>query len=142
MLVLMHIWGAYAFVFLFLFSSVLSAYSLAKKREALARLSAWSYLASFAVLLVPYFGAFVLKAAIVSQGPAAALPHLEKHHNMSKFVLTGIILMAVGSGIVLRRYRDKALPAWFLPNMLFLAVMVMTFIVRSLVNAAKLGAYL
>ncbi len=142
MLKILHIWGSYAFIGLFLFSVMLSAYSLAKKREDLARFSAWSFLACFVLLLLPYFGAFALKTTIISQGPAVAAPILEKHHNMSKFVLTGVILMAVSSGIALQRFKDKPLPNWFLPNMLFLSFMVLAFIMRSLANAYRLAANL
>lgn len=142
MLKSLHIWGAYAFVALFLFSVVLGAYSLAKRREDLTRLSAWGFLVSFIVLLGPYFGALVMKIDILSQHPGAPIPTLEKHHNMSKFVFTGVTLMAVATGVVLQRFKDKPLPNWFLPNMLFLSFMVIGFIMRSLISAYRLGAVL
>ena len=58
----------------------------------------------------------------------------EKHHRMSKFVLTGFVLISAACGVVLLKFRDQPYPSWFSPNLLFISFMLIFFLLRSLIT--------
>jgi hypothetical protein len=60
---------------------------------------------------------------------------------MAKFVFTGMTLITAASLTVLVKFRKQRFPGWFLPNMLFIAVMIATFSIRSLVYAYQLNGH-
>lgn len=138
MLKTVHIWGSYLFLLIFLVSCALSILSLVRKRDDLARLSAWSFVISFIVLAVSYACGFTPKAEVLAmaQDPVAKLAN--RHHEMAKFALTGMTLIGAASLTVLYKFRNQPLPVWFLPNLLFLAMMIATFSIRSLVYVYQL----
>lgn len=130
-----HIIGAYLFALSFVSSSILGIVSLLKKSAKLQRFCAWGFIVSFALLIVPYFIGFGLKELALAHTFEGGARVIEKHHNMSKFVLTGSILTFLASTSVLYKYRHEDLPGWFLPNLLFLSWMIVTFLARSLFYA-------
>lgn len=134
----LHLIGSYLFVLSFVCSSTLGIVALVKKHEGLKRLSAWGFILSFGLLVLPYYLGFGLKEQALSGTFESGVRDIEKHHNMSKFVLTGSILTALASMSVLYKYRREALPSWFLPNLLFLAWMIVTFLARSLFYAFRI----
>lgn len=133
-----HIWGSYAFIAIYLLAVVLGVIALVKKNDGLARKSAWVFLGAFVLLALSYFVAFSLKESLLLGADEFVLRILEKHHKMAKFVLTGTILVACASASVLVKYRQEKLPQWFLPNLLFISWMVLTFLIRSLLQAYRL----
>jgi len=138
MLKLIHIWGAYFFVFAFLVTAGLGVLSLVKQDPKLERFTAWAFVACFVFLAIPYFVGFTLKADLISVMQEPGIRLIEKHHSLSKFVLTGCILIAAAAVTVLYKYRQQRFPNWFLPNLLFLSLMVVSFSARSLVSAWRL----
>lgn len=134
----LHLWGSYGFVLVFVTSVALGISAVRRKDTGLERACAWSFLAAFAILLLTYWVAFPLKAEMMLGAPEATLRLLEKHHNMAKFAITGMILISSACATVLYRYREDRFPNWFLPNLLFLSLMVITFLVRTLISAYRL----
>ena len=136
-----HVYGSYLFILVFLVACGLSLLSLLRKRPELERVIAMVFVAAFGVLVIAYACGFGPKAELLTAAsePVARLAH--RHHDMAKFVLTGMSLIAAAALTVLIRYRGQRFPVWFLPNLLFLALMIATFSVRSLVYAYQLDTH-
>lgn len=127
MLKLVHVWGSYLYLLIFLISCGLCGLSIRHKQDAgLERLSAWSFVASFVVLAVAYFCGFTPEAELADRLPQV-VKLATRHHDLAKFALTGMMLVAAASLTVLIRFRKQRFPGWFLPNILFLCLMVMSF---------------
>ena len=135
---LVHIWGAYAFIFIYLCSVLLGIVALIKKSDQLERWAAWGFVFSFVLLSVAYFVAFPIEAEKLLGAAEPFARIIEKHHKMSKFVLTGCILVTSASVSVLYKYRNEKFPNWFLPNLLFISFMVVSFLGRSLAQAYRI----
>ncbi len=141
MLKMIHVSGSYLFLLTFLISCALCVLSLIRKQDPLDRLTAWSFVVSFAVLAVSYACGFQPKADVLAvvQEPVAKLAN--RHHDMAKFALTGMTLIGAASITVLFKFRQQRFPNWFLPNLLFLALMVATFSIRSLVYSFQMEGH-
>ena len=139
MVTFVHIWASYLFLAGFLISCGLGVLALVRKQEGLERLSAWSFVLSFGLLALAYACGFGPEAAL-KQGPAEIARLATRHHEMAKFVLTGMMLIAAASLTVLVKFRAQRFPVWFLPNLLFLSLMIATFSIRSLVYIWQMEA--
>lgn len=140
MLKLLHIWGSYAFIFIFLSTALIGLLSLLRRDAQLQRWSAWGFVFALLALALPYSVGFALKDAFMAEWQAPAIEVMQKHHNLSKFVLTGCILTASAAALVLHKYKNQPFPNWFLPNLLFLSLMIVSFSARSLVSAWRIPA--
>lgn len=132
-----HLLTSYGFAATFLTGTIASLVGL--RRPHLGRWAAWIFVASFVLLLAAYLPGFSLKSALLQQASETGQQVIQRHHDMAKFVLTGCSLITAASLTVLLKYRDQPLPSWFLPNLLFLALTVITFVVRSLVYAYRIA---
>ncbi|HEY9839265.1 MAG TPA: hypothetical protein V6D23_02320 [Candidatus Obscuribacterales bacterium] len=139
MLKLIHIWGSYLFLLSFLIACGLSILSLVRKQPGLERLSAWSFVISFTLLAVSYACGFGPASALTG-GPIQVVKLAGRHHDMAKFVFTGMLLAAASSVTVLAKYRKQRFPSWLLPNLLFLSLMIATFSIRSMVYIWRMDA--
>lgn len=135
---LLHIWGSYAFIFAFLVTAMIGVLSLLRRDQQLERFTAWAFVACLLLLAIPYGVGFSIKAALIADLQAPAIEVVQKHHNLAKFVLTGCMLVAGAALSVLKKYRNQPFPNWFLPNLLFLSMMIVTFSARSLVSAWRI----
>lgn len=132
-----HQIASYGFLFSFLLACCFSILSIRRKEIPLERLSAWTFVVCFVLLCIAYVPGFGLEAAL--KGSPKAISRLaERHHDMAKFVLTGMTLATAASLTVLYKFRGQRFPNWFLPNLLFLAMMIATFSIRSMVYAFQL----
>lgn len=134
-----HLIGAYLFVFCFLMAVLSVILGLIRKQEAWLRRGAWGFIAAFILLGIPYISGFLLKSALLSGADESLRAVVQKHHDLSKFVLTGSILMFGACVALLRKYRPgETLPSWLWPNLLFISWMVLTFIIRSLLHGYRI----
>lgn len=140
MLKTLHTLSSYGFVLVFLVSCGLAAMALRRKEIKYERLSAWSFVAAFGLLALAYGCGFPLEKAMAG-APKAVTALAARHHDMAKFVLTGMTLTTAASLTVLYKFRNQRFPGWFLPNLLFLALTIATFSIRSVVYAFQLDAH-
>lgn len=126
MIKMVHIWGSYLFLLTFLIAFSLGVYSLVRKRADIQNLSAWGFVASFVCLAVAYACGFPSEAALAHHLPEV-IKLASRHHDLAKFALTGMMLNAAASLTVIYKYRGQRFPAWFLPNLLFLSLMIVSF---------------
>jgi MFS family permease len=122
------------FVIVFAVSLGLFAAGVATKTQHLLKWGAWGFLFTLLLFLIAYGTGFPLKQAIVNSSVGIISEAAEKHHRMSKFVLTGFILISAACGVVVLKFRDQPYPSWFSPNLLFIAVMLIFFLLRSLIT--------
>ncbi len=134
----LHVVGAYAFVLAFLGSIVLGIVGLLKKDETYLRRGAVGFIVAFMCLCIPYISGFILQKPLLLSGDEALRAAVKKHHDLSKFVLTGSILMLAACVAMLRKYKDAPLPGWLWPNLLFISWMVATFVIRSLLHGYRI----
>lgn len=127
------------FVIAFSVSLGLFAAGTVTKSQQLLKWGAWGLLGTVLLLLIAYSSGFPLKHAIISASPGLVAEAAEKHHRMSKFVLTGCILIAAACGVVLFRFRSQNYPAWFSANLLFISFMLLFFLLRSLLTGFGIG---
>ncbi len=83
----------------------LTALALRRKEEKYERMSAWSFVLSFVLLALAYVCGFPLEKAIAAPEPVIKLA--TRHHEMAKFVLTGMTLTAAASLTVLYKFRNQ-----------------------------------
>lgn len=134
-----HLVGTYLFVLCFLTAVLSVIFGLVRKQEIWLRRGAWGFIIAFLLLCVPYVSGFFLKDAILSGADENLRAVVQKHHDLSKFVLTGSILMFGICAALLRKYRSgDPLPGWLWPNLLFISWMVITFIIRSLMHGYRI----
>lgn len=126
MLKLVHIWGSYLYLLTFLIATALCGLSLLRRQIWLERLCAWTYVFSFVCLAVAYACGFTPEAELANRLPQV-LRLAQRHHELAKFALTGMILIAGGALAVLFKFRQQRFPSWFLPNTLFLSLMILSF---------------
>jgi membrane protease YdiL (CAAX protease family) len=131
---MLHTIFAALFVIAFAISLGLFAAGAVTKSQRLLTWGTWGFVSTFVLLLVLYSSGFPLKQAILSSHGNLVINAAEKHHRMSKFVLTGCILIAAGCSVVLFKFRTQAYPNWFAPNLLFISLMLIFFLLRSLVT--------
>ena len=112
---------------------IFAAGAALKSRQLLAW-GSWGFLATFAVLAVLYLSGFGLKAHVLASSSELVVKAVEKHHRMSKFVLTGCMLITAACGVVLYRFREEAYPVWFRANILFISLTLLVFVLRSLLT--------
>jgi len=130
----LHTIFAALFVIAFAVSLGLFAAGTVTKSQQLLRWGAWGFLGTFLLLLIAYSTGFPLKQTILSTPAGLITAAAEKHHRMSKFVLTGGILISAACGVVLFRFRTQNYPVWFSPNLLFIGFMLIFFLLRSLLT--------
>jgi hypothetical protein len=113
----------------------LFAAGAALKSRQLLTWGSWGFLTSFGLLSILYFSGFGLKADLLTQAPALVARAVEKHHRVSKFVLTGGILISSACSVVLYRFRkENDYPIWFRANILFISLTLLVFVLRSLLT--------
>lgn len=135
----LHRVSAYLFVLCFLIAVLSVIFGLIRKQESWLRRGAWGFIAAFVLLGVPYGSGFLLKSTALSGADESLRALVQKHHDLSKFVLTGCILMFGACVTLLRKYRPgEPLPSWLWPNLLFISWMVLTFIIRSLMHGYRI----
>lgn len=133
-----HIWGAYAFILSYLLAVLLGILALVRKETRWERWSAWAFIGASAILALSYMAGFPLETQALAGASEPVAKIIEKHHNMAKFVLTGCILVTSASVTVLYKYRKERFPSWFLPNLLFLSLMILSFLGLSLLQAYRI----
>lgn len=136
---LLHQMGAYLFLFVFVAAVGCGIWGLIRKQPTALRWGAWGFVAAFFVLCIPYGSGFVLKSGLWNGADEGFRQLIQKHHDLSKFVLTGSILMFAACAAMLKKYKPgEAFPHWLWPNLLFLSWMVVTFIVRSFTHGYRI----
>lgn len=134
-----HLVGAYLFILCFLVAVLSIILGLVRKQEVWLRRGAWGFIFAFALLCIPYISGFLLKNELLIEADEGLKTLVQKHHDLSKFVLTGSILMFGACVALLRKYRPgESLPGWLWPNLLFISWMVITFITRSLIHGYRI----
>ena len=135
----LHQLGAYLFVIVFILAVFSGIWGLVRKDEKWLRRGAWTFVAAFFCLSIPYLSGFALKTQLLAQADETLKGIVQKHHDLSKFVLTGTILIFGACATILKKYKSGAsLPGWLWPNLLFISWMVVTFIIRSLLQAYRI----
>ena len=136
---LLHQMGAYLFLFVFVAAVGCGIWGLIRKQPQALRWGAWGFVAAFFVLCIPYGSGFLLKSNLWHGADETFRQLMQKHHDLSKFVLTGSILMFAACAAMLKKYKpNEAFPHWLWPNLLFLSWMVVTFIVRSFLHGYRI----
>lgn len=134
-----HQLGAYLFVLCFLAAVLSVILGLIRKQEVWLRRGAWGFIFAFILLCIPYFSGFLLKSSLLPGADEGLRALIQKHHDLSKFVLTGSILMFGACLALLRKYKPgENLPSWLWPNLMFLSWMVLTFVIRSLIHGYRI----
>ncbi len=127
------------FVIAFAVSLGLFAAGVATKTQHLLKWGTWGFLFTLLLFLIAYRTGFPLKQAILSSSVGIVSEAAEKHHRMSKFVLTGFVLISAACGVVLLKFRDQPYPSWFSPNLLFISFMLIFFLLRSLITGFSIN---
>lgn len=136
---LVHQTGAYLFILVFVAAVLSGIWGLLRKQEHWLRRGAWGFVAAFFVLCIPYGSGFFLKSGLWNGADESLRQLIQKHHDLSKFVLTGSILMFAACAAMLKKYKpNESFPHWLWPNLLFLSWMVVTFIVRSFLHGYRI----
>lgn len=136
---MIHTLFSVLFVLAFVSALGLFAAGVVLKERHLLRWGAWGFVICFGFLSVVYLSGFSEKAALLLSAPELVKQAAEKHHRMSKFVLTGLILITAACAFVLSRYRNQEYPAWFRANTLFIALTLLVFLLRSLITGFGIG---
>lgn len=135
----LHQLGAYLFVAVFIASVFSGIWGLVRKKEQALRWGAWGFVAALFLICIPYGSGFLLKNNLLQAADESLRQMVQKHHDLSKFVLTGTMLMGAACIAILKKYKPgESLPGWLWPNLLFLSWMVVTFIVRSFLHGYRI----
>ncbi|PIQ25094.1 hypothetical protein COW36_15400 [bacterium (Candidatus Blackallbacteria) CG17_big_fil_post_rev_8_21_14_2_50_48_46] len=127
------------FIIAFAISLGLFGAGVATKSRDLLRWGTWGFVLSFVFLVILYSSGFPLKAQILSHSPDLVIKAAEKHHRMAKFVLTGCMLITAACTTILIKFNKTEAPAWFAPNILFISLTLLIFVLRSLLTGFGIG---
>lgn len=117
----------------------LFAAGTALKEHRLLRWGTWGFVICFCLLSIAYLSGFAAKTAVLQHAPEWIKQAIDKHHRVSKFVLTGLMLIMGACAFVLFKFRHQAYPTWFRANTLFIAITLLIFLIRSLITGFAIG---